>query len=422
MKKFFITLFSLIFISFVVFVAVINAQTIDINDQAKEIESLKLKTGQLIDHQEVAPVDFKTKKVGQNEIVYSYIGDEVENANNIIFKENDNYSNTEKLDDTHFRIYSAPIYFKDENNFIHKIEIGKTTPEIWQQASVQTLMDKITSILKIPYAIAGTSYGTNDNYLVTYRTTSWYDVRTATTADAMSTTIVAYNWYQTFESEPTIYYNFRTPIDFDLTLINSENILSGSINLYASADTDAGDLHSYGFYKGTQAFPTTLDDYNNYEDLQYTDIIDNEDIANSSFNSWTLNNDGIEYLKTGVSSFMFMDATFDVGSSTPPDYATVNFGRSFTNSLDYDILNHPYIELEVSGGGATTTPTIASGDDIGVIYYNATTTKIDDNTTVTSATYNIPFFLFKFVYMIMTICLLIIITFFLSFLKINKKL
>jgi hypothetical protein len=50
MKKFFITLFSLIFISFVVFVAVINAQTIDINDQAKEIESLKLKTGQLIDH------------------------------------------------------------------------------------------------------------------------------------------------------------------------------------------------------------------------------------------------------------------------------------------------------------------------------------------------------------------------------------
>ncbi|ARF10120.1 hypothetical protein Indivirus_18_4 [Indivirus ILV1] len=395
-----------------------HAQTLDANATAKEIESLKLKTGQLIDHEEITPINFKTQITGEKEIFYSYIGDEVENASNIIFRENNNYSNTIKLDITHFRIYSAPVYFRGENNIIHKIETASTTPKIWNDANVQTFIDKITSILKTPYAIAGTSYGTNDRYIARYYNTNWYDVRTSAIGDVQSDTIVAYNWVQYATENGDMYYNFRTPINFDISLIDPLNIISGSINMYSS-EPDETISHAYAFYKGTQTIPATINDYSSFENNLYTNIIENSDVITDGFTNWDFNNDGINYLKNGDSNFMFMETMFDIGSTTPPNYLDIEYGRSFYSSLSSDFLQHPYIDLTVSTGGGTTTPAIASGDDIGFIYYNATTTKIDDNTTITSATYKIPYLLFKFVSIIIAFCFAVLITFFLSF--INKK-
>jgi hypothetical protein len=422
MKKFKIILSLSIF--YIVLANNCQAQIININDKSKEIESLKLKTGQLISHDEFSATKFVKGKIttSEKEVIYTYIGDEVENATNILFNKDENYSNTEKLDNTHFRVYSAPEYFRDDDNIIHKIEIGTTTPEIWNKASVPTLIDKITSILKTPYALAGTSYGTNDEYLAAYNNTNWYDVRTTAIANDKSSEIVAYNWHQPYDFGGEIYYNYRTPINFDLSLINPANILSGSINMYSEDPAETVE-HSYAFYKGTQAIPATLNDYSSFENNLYTNVILNSNVLSDAFTNWNFNNDGLNYLKAGNSSFMFMETMFDVGSTTPPNYTDITEGRSFKSSLDWDFNKHPYIELTVSsGGGSTTTPAVAGGSDIGVIYYNATTTKIDDNTTITSATYKIPFLLFKFVSIIIAFCFAVLITFFLSFINKKKKL
>jgi hypothetical protein len=398
------------------------AQTLDANATAKEIESLKLKTGQLIDHEEITPINFKTQLIGEKKIIYSYIADEIDSASNIIFGQNDTYSNTEKLDSTHFRIYSAPKYFKDDNNIIHQIKIGSTTPDIWNKASIPTLMDKITSILKTPYAIAGTSYLTDDGYISKYNNTNWYDVRTSAVGDVKAfDRIIAYNWVQYATENGDIYFNFRTPITFDLSLINPTNILSGTINLY-SEEADETTQHSYAFFQGTQAFPSSVNDYSSFANNLYTNTIENSDVVSNGFTAWTLNSAGIDYLKTGAENLMFMETMYDVGSTTPPDYLNIENGRSFNSSLSEDYESHPYIELTISNGGATTTPITASGDDIGIIYYNATTTKIDDNITVIAGTYRIPYLLFKYVSIIMAFCFAVLITFFLSFINKKKKL
>lgn len=390
------------------------------NNFAKEVELLKLKTGDLIDHIETKDYTNIRDKNGQIKIIYSYIGQEVDNTSNIIFKNDENYSNTIKLDDKHYRIYTSPQFYKDENNIIYKIEVAETTKEVWQEANVKTIFSRIKDILKTPYALAGTSYGFNDLYLTYFNNTNWYEVRSANSALNQVDSIVAFNFVDDSIS-PNAYYNFRTTIDFNLSLIDPSTIESGALFLYTDQDESETNLYSYAFYKGTQAIPATLDDYNNYTDDQFTEIIAEADIDNESYNSWSFNNDGIDYLKNGNSSFMFREVLYDVGSSTPPSLSTIIEGRSFINSTgDFD--KRPYIELTLSATGTTTPVIMSAGSDIGIIYYNATSTKIDDNTTITSATYNIPFLLFKYVSIIMAFCFAVLITFFLSFINKKKKL
>ena len=53
-------------------------------------------------------------------------------------------------------------------------------------------------------------------------------------------------------------------------------------------------------------------------------------------------------------------------------------------------------------------PVLASvtGDDIGMVYYNATTTH-STTTDTTEAIYTIPYLLYRFIYALIVICLLI---------------
>lgn len=395
-----------------------HAQTIDENAIAKEIESLKLKIGQLIDHEEITPINFKTQMAGDREIIYSYIGNEVENASSIVFGKNDTYSNTEKLDEKHFRIYIAPKYFKGDDNIIHKIETAKTTTEIWDKANVTTLMDKITNLLKTPYAIAGTSYSTDDGYIARYNNTSWYDVRTSAAGDVkVYDRIIAYNWVQYATEAGDQYFNFRTPLTFDLSLINPANILSGSINLY-SEEADETIQHSYAFFKGTQAFPTSINDYSSFINNIYTNTIENSDVLTNAFTSWTLNNDGINYFKTGATDLMFMETMYDVGSTTPPYYLNIENGRSFNSSLSEDFESHPYIELEVSSPTGTTTPIICDFSNTDISKITGCSIKVDSTgTTTTAFTYYSPFILYVFVYGLVFIILFLIYLIYYTFKK-----
>lgn len=161
MKIFIKTLLWLTVGGFVFFVVLLNVHAQELtNDTAKQVEFLKLKTDQLLDSQEVTPetIDSKTKQMITLPpiVIYSYVGDEVDDAKNIIFN-NSNLSNTEQIDDNHLKVYLTPRFFKDNNNFVHKIEIATTTTEIWDKASVPTLDEKILSLFRAYPALADTA-------------------------------------------------------------------------------------------------------------------------------------------------------------------------------------------------------------------------------------------------------------------------
>jgi hypothetical protein len=398
MKKFFITLFSLILVSFIIFVVVINAQTTQISSKILYNNTRSLST---INDQG------KIIKIGDF-IYYSILGNEIDSIN-IIFSGENKYSNKEKVGDK-IKIYSSDKYFKNDNGQVQEIITEKVSP-----AEFEKFNNNLLSFLTIPYVNAYDFLGYRDRCYLGLSSSSFSEARDKTTADDTIGVLLA-----TADNDGGgNYFVARSFLSFDLTGIGTIN--SASIFMHPYNDVLGSGLYgqSFGFTESNYSDPDNYDSYSQINDTITTNIIDDTDI-HIGYNEFILNSTGLAYLTSGINAFSFREINYDVASTTPPVMAIPDF-YFFSPSGLYE--EEPYMLISVSG---TSTPTIipagASGDDIGVVYYNATTTLINATTSITSATYNIPFFLFKFVSIIMTVCLLIIITFFLSFLKKNRKL
>jgi len=387
MKKYLLLLFILFLIN------PVNAQ---IKDDQLNTQAILQKT-QLSERKD----NILAYEILNDTAIYIYKSDQVENAKNIIFGDK-TYSNTVKTDNTHYKIYTAPQYFKDSDNFIYNLQRATTTEKIFNDVGIQPAQQNLLNYLLPKKANAGISFATDDSYLSRYENTNWYNVRTGATAyDQGNDRIIAYNWVQYATEYGNQYFNYRTPITFDLSLINPVNIISGTINLY-SEEPDETVEHAYSFYQGTQTFPKTLEDYSSFVNNQYTNIIENSNVNSNAFTAWTLNNSGINYLKSGDANFMFMETMYDVGSTTPPNILDIEQGRSFNSSLSTDFESHPYIELTISEQGncnATSTDILSTSTDISLI---TAITWTDGAKTYTE--YRSNFLLYFYIFCLMIMC------------------
>lgn len=241
----------------------------------------------------------------------------------------------------------------------------------------------------------------------------FYTARMITPGDGIfNDGIIAYSFY---DDETSSYINVRSPIQFDLSGIDLSKIVSATINLYPVTPGNASTTEVAAFYRGGQANPFTSSDYQNFDNsVQYTDDIDFTQIIPDQYNQYALNNDGINYLKSGGNTFMFVNKTYDLASTTPPSLLN-NLSNTFVffaGSTYNDGEIKPYLDLVLS---STSTPPVESTSSCAIIKNNdisiisGCTSVVDQNGTSTSYySFYIPAILYFFVYSLMVIMLFII--------------
>lgn len=420
MKIFFKTLFFLSIGSFLFLLLILNAkaQVID-NAPAKQIESLKLKTGQLLDSATISPtnVDAKTGKISKlpSEVDYSYIGNVVNNASGILF-DGSNYSNAEKINDHQIKYYSRTTFVKDTDNFVKVIEYATTTPEIWQSANVQTIGDKILSLLKTPYVNADSYYATGDNSIYSY-TTSYsqlladYQKTLAGTGDGVAlrngTTNEVDNqyWSNTYWVERG-FFNFSG-------ITNLSNI--NTIDFYVYKTSGVNNSKYYNIFGSYGSSPTVVGDFTKvYSTALATHILDSSFTA-SGYTDFSINSTGVSAFKNGSTTLSFR-ADDDVNQVKPTVEQNLWYADSTYSGTDHD----PYLLITYN---ATTTPPVATttplnciwpnNTDIGVIvgcvvtYAPTTSTSTMSTTSLQMLYYNVPAILYFYIFSVFSACLAI---------------
>jgi hypothetical protein len=267
----------------------------------------------------------------------------------------------------------------------------------------------------------------NDGAIYTFNA-DYYVGRTATTADAIfNDTIIG---FATYDDSSEQYITLRSPVQFDLSGIDLSKIVSATLNLYPlgddSPDYFASSTEIGAFFRGGQANPFTTDDYQNFDNGdKYTDSIDYTTLKPGQFNSFALNTNGIDYLKSGGNKFMLVNEDYDIASTTPPNFSELNNVMvAFAGSVWYAPELHPYLDLVLS---STSTPPVESTSSCSVVKNNdisiisGCSSVVDQNgTTTTYFSYYIPAILYFFVYSLMVIMLVIISTIYPIF-RLNKN-
>lgn len=307
MKIFLKTLLFLIVGGFVFAIIVLNVSAQTLNEEAISVESLKLKTGQLLN----------SEVISADTVAYSFKGDVVDNASNIIFYDNANYSNTEKVSDNTLKIYSSYTFFRDENNFVKNVEFATTTKKIWDSANVQTLQDKILGLISIPYAIASPYFTLTDGILQKESAVSFSTSRNATTAGGGTNTLL----YPHVDNQSSYHSCYRAYLNFDASALPDDAIVSSSTVYLFDATTEMGSIENDDnssnqltpFYPANPASITT-NDFNKFTDT----VLSTKTLASANINAYnvfSLSNLG--YISaTGTTSF-YLRNSIDVANGTP---------------------------------------------------------------------------------------------------------
>lgn len=404
---------ALLFLGGFIFLCLIfnvNAQTLT-QEEAKKIQQLKDHT--ILDAATIYPINLDTKtgkNIQQNPyVLYKYIGETVEDATKIIFVGNSDYSNTEKTDDGKIKIYSSNIYLKDTDNFIKKIEKATTTTDLWKASNVETVVDKILSILKTPYVIAST-YNSNDGGGIRNDGTTWSTVRNGATGTSVDTgtngkSLQAINI-------AGHYYIDRVYIPFNTSAIGSSTtITAGSLYFYATSRDDAN--RYVDLVSSVLANPTSLatGDFS-VGSTKY--ITETNVLAGDNTNN--LNASGLAHINQGgYTEFALIDKK-DYDNTTPSDnFACYIATANYTNSSKI-----PYLLLTTTGGGTistTTTPLNCiwpTNNDISIItackvgYTPTTSTSTMSTSSIEMDYYYSPAILYFYVYTLFIACATIV--------------
>lgn len=380
----------------------VNAQEFT-QEEAKEIELLKLKTGDLIDSAEISP----------EVIAYSYAGAEVENGSKILFKENLSFSNLEIIDDTHLKVYFNNNYYRDQNNFVREIQFATTTKEIWNKASVETLPEKISKFfIKTVYADISTT--TTSGNCTLYKTDPDHSYSTDSSTGIDSYHGPTYQSTGLWTITLPILTGTITQADFilwKLTACPESNIAS----LYKIARTDVVATQSSWNHYNTAGHWTTAGAKGAGTDFINT-VIDTVNL-NSAINNW----DTLGIMGTNADNSLTVNwgdfLAFKLEATVQYDTG----GGYYASELNTNASIRPYIKLTYTPPAppatATTTPLnciMPANYDISVItgchiVYSATTsTSTMATSSITIDYYYLPFLLYLFVLSLLVVSLYII--------------
>ena len=367
MKIFLKTLFYLLIggLAFLCLILNVHAQVLS-QDNAKQVQLIKLKSDQILDEQTITPVDITGKAIKQAPYIqYSYIGGQVDNANNVIFGNNSDYSNTEKITDNQYKIFSSYNYIKDTDNFVKKIETATTTVEIWDNANVQTITDKILSLLKTPYVLANNYFATGDGAVSRSSVEeSLATIRAGAGTNGNSTT--------NQDNCPALFGGTNTPnfsslkrciFSFDTSAIPDADTVDDA-TLYFFQDTKTDDSGAFDtiLTSATPASNSTLTfaDYANTGTVNYG-LISFASVINGDYSSLAINSTGLSAINKIGYTALALRTSWDFNNSFTGTWHRNDINRLLTYfSAQSGTNKDPYLLVDFSLHTSTSTPATAS--------------------------------------------------------------
>lgn len=357
--------FILIFTLYLFPVRWTNAQSLDTIDTIDKT--------QFLDSNE-----FYDEKSDTVKVLYTYEKQPDIDTSNFIFDEYGN-SNTEKISDTQFKIYSAVILTR-ENNEIKQIDHGITELDTWQALQVETLEDKIIKLWTSPFANAQTYYtNAGDGYVGGACTScSWsslHDSSSQTASYISENPPIAAEQYAS-----TNYQIYRIFLPFDTSGLADTGYNIDAVSLFFTIQSNGFGNATTSLITTTQESNTTLTgtDFDNVgTEKQAPDLI----VANGNNVEYEFElNDFEEINLTGYSHYGLRIA--DDISNTAPAVGRVYYAvwASESSGTDYD----PYLSITLSeeeqgtstatssyelGATSTNLAIITSWTEDGMTYY-----------------------------------------------------
>lgn len=379
----------------------IHAQALSQND-AKQVELLKLKTGQILN----------SEIIKNDTVAYSYVGDEVEQGSKILFNKDNDNSNLEIISDTQLKLYLSDTFYRDKDNFVKEIQYATTTNKIWQQANVPTMIDEVVSYFKIANVLADTSTTTINGDCMLYSYAALQS--TVSCADAN----VAVGYYATDNNNVGL-FKFTLPsgtgtiTDVELYLNKYGGTYDTTLNLFKIARTDVDiTAATYLVYKpgsnwqtagalGANDFVNTVVDHTKQNATN--GWIDLGIMGDEADDSLTLDwEDSVTLKLVGADPGNYSDQA----NYRSAEYATVS-------SRPYVLITYTPEATSTPPATASTTPMFCSwpdNTDISIVSgcivnYAASTSA---TTSIEMIYYKIPFLLYWFVFSIFVIGLIIV--------------
>lgn len=308
---------------------------------------------------------------GEKEVVYTYFTDqEAKIEDGEIYEKRT--ENTIFYNNNTAKIYIGQQFYKDIDNKWYSVETGRTSLEIWNQATKPNIVQKILgqSVFAQNYYIGNGDgiVGINDN------SGTWASVHDAVDGTSVFYTQTASYIMTEKEVRGTGYFDiFRAFFPVDTSAIDdSATIVSASFYLYYAGGGGGTEESSYCIVQTTQASNTelVLADYDQQGTILGSDCIDFANIINTAeYKLWSLNATGLSWInKTGYTKLGLRENNFDIANTETDEDGYANYRMSEYTGTDYD----PYLKIELGDVASESDTDLASASisDINQINLN----------------------------------------------------
>lgn len=295
---------------------------------------------------------------GQEMAVFATQGLTVDPARKIID------SNTEKIAENKYKIYSGVPQFINQGNYWSEVEY-QYLPKVEYDSIYKNV--EIISFIQTALAqsfsstVDGKVMGLDNNYTTAHDQINADDVAQSTTHDTLVGQFLTGGTY----------YLYRSRLYFNTSSLNdSETVSSASLTVYADGNGTADGTWTAGIYEGTTTDETQLllANYNTANigtTIYGSKVMSSWVMADRSANTFSLNSDGLNAIdKTGNTTFAFRSSR-DVSSSAPTGGEYVQVYYSEETGTTYD----PVLIVEMTAGetgGATISYASSSFSEIDV--------------------------------------------------------
>lgn len=314
----------------------VNAQTLD--------SIISIDKSQFLDSNE-----FYDEKTDTVKILYTYEKQPSIDTSNFIFDENGN-SNTEKISDTQYKIYSN-IILTIENEEIKQIDHGITDLETWNTLQIETLEDKINKLWTSPLANAQTYYPSDNVVIGNTDSSVWSTCRAQTTGNL--TRNQEDFWLGVSFSSPWYYIN-RGYFNFSIPALDSNSYVNeATMNLYITSNPTSSSNNVFAFTESTAQDTIVADDMNNWTDTKISEEVASNAFTTSAYNVWDLNSTGIdEIASSSIFKLAFRNKN-DYDNLAPTSNYQINIYSAYRTGT----ANDPYLTLTLASSTPGEEPT-----------------------------------------------------------------
>lgn len=354
------------FVLVILFSAIVFLAVAVFLTSAQETYLLETETAKIITSYETDKIFYNAKGLpyttGEKEVIYTYFTDqEAKIEDGEIYEKRT--ENTIFYNNNTAKIYSGQQFHKINDQWFYT-DTGKTTKEIWDQATKPTAIQKLfgRSVFAEDYYT-----GAGDGLVQSTCANNW-----ATTHDAIdgghtnytNSGADAYYTYVYYDSTPQWCIG-RGFIPFDTSAIeDTATIASASLYVYVSSKGDTLDDDEYAYisvYQTTQASNTELAnaDYDQIGTTQGATAIDIDSLSAASYNAFSLNSTGISWIsKTGYTKLGTREGHDAENQATPQTEGENKMYIRFSEyaGTDYD----PYLKIELEDVASVSDTDLAS--------------------------------------------------------------